>query len=228
MLFNSYEFLFLFLPVTLIVYGLVIRTRGLAPAVGWLVFASLFFYGWWAPVYVWLILASMAFNFTLGRVLDKARRRDRQGMATLLLTVGVTANLGALGYFKYAMLLADTVNAVAGTALDVGTIILPLAISFFTFQQIAFLVDSRRGLCADYSPMSYALFVCFFPQLIAGPIVHHHEMMPQFTREAFREDRARDISVGVTMLIIGLFKKAVLADGVAPYANDAFGSRGCG
>ncbi len=222
MLFNSYEFLFLFLPVVAAGYAVMSRWGQGRGVVAWLVLASLVFYGWWNPVYLLLLGASMVVNYGLGRAIAGRRRAGRHGAARALLIVGIAANLGALGWFKYAGLLVQTANAVAGAGWSLGDIVLPLAISFFTFQQIAYLADAWAN--ADdggYGPLQYALFVSFFPQLIAGPIVHHREMMPQFARAAGRLTAA-NVSVGLTVLAIGLFKKAVLADGIAPYASSAF------
>ncbi|MCA1941419.1 MAG: MBOAT family protein [Caenispirillum bisanense] len=221
MLFNSYEFLFLFLPVVAAGYAVLSRWGQGRGVVAWLVLASLFFYGWWNPVYLVLLGGSMVVNYGLGRAIAGRRGAGRDRAAKALLIAGIAANLGALGYFKYAGLLVQTVNDAAGTGFSLGAIVLPLAISFFTFQQIAYLADCwANGDDGGYGPLRYALFVSFFPQLIAGPIVHHREMMPQFARPAGLT--AENVAVGVTVLAIGLFKKAVLADGIAPYATGTF------
>ena len=221
MLFNSYEFLFAFLPLTLAGFFLIGRRFGHGGAIAWLVLASLFYYGWWNPAYLGLILASMLVNFTIGRSigqLDTTARSRRR----LLLIAGVVFNLGLLGYFKYANFFVDTAAVLTGAELALAPIILPLAISFFTFQQIAYLADAYQGTASEYRFLHYALFVTFFPQLIAGPIVHHKEMMPQFMKDALLHPRARNFAVGGTILAIGLFKKVVLADGIAPYASPVF------
>ncbi|MGQ5489533.1 hypothetical protein ACUH78_11875, partial [Thauera sp. ZXT1-4] len=179
MLFNAYEFLFLFLPLTLAGYFWVAR-RGHEPAIVWLVLASLFFYAWWRPVYLVLLLVSMLANFGLGSLLDQAHRLGRQHAGKAWLIAGTVFNLSLLGYFKYANFTVNSLNALAGTDFHLDTIILPLAISFFTFQQIAYLVDAYQGQAREYRFTHYALFVTFFPQLIAGPIVHHRDMLPQF------------------------------------------------
>lgn len=220
MLFNSYEFLFAFLPLTVLAYFVIAR-NGREPAITWLVLASLFFYGWWNPVYLLLLVGSMLVNYRLGRALSAtANRAGNHGR--LLLAGGVALNLALIAYFKYAGFAAGTINAVAGTQFDVGNIVLPLAISFFTFQQIAYLVDARSGITHEYSFMHYALFVTFFPQLIAGPIIHHRDVLPQFTREGAMQPRAQDFAIGATIFAFGLFKKTVLADGVAPHATSVF------
>ncbi|MEN8198426.1 MAG: MBOAT family protein, partial [Pseudomonadota bacterium] len=172
MLFNSYIFIFVFLPVTLAAVALA-RRAGVRPAMAVLVAASLLFYGWFVPGHIALLLGSVAVNYGIGRLLH------RRGGSRAWLTAGVAANLGLLGTFKYLDFLIGTVNGALGAEWTLLHIILPLAISFFTFQQIAYLVDVHRGLATPPPPLDYALFVCFFPQLIAGPIVHHSEIVPQ-------------------------------------------------
>lgn len=212
MLFNAYEFLFLFLPLTLAGYFWVAR-RGHEPAIVWLVLASLFFYAWWRPVYLVLLLVSMLANFGLGSLLGQAHRQGRQHAGKAWLIAGVVFNLGLLGYFKYANFTVSSLNALAGTDFHLDTIILPLAISFFTFQQIAYLVDAHQGQAREYRFAHYALFVTFFPQLIAGPIVHHRDMLPQFIQPGALTPRAQNMAIGLSIFALGLFKKTVLADG---------------
>ena len=227
MLFNSYVFIFGFLPVTYLLYrGLTARSLDSA-AIGLLVAASLFYYAWWNPAYLGLIVASMVVNFDLGRRISSSRIAHRAKLRRLLLASGITANLAALAYFKYAGFLARSANNVLDVGLAVPDIVLPLAISFFTFQQIAYLVDVYRNEAHEYSALHYALFVTFFPQLIAGPIVHHKEMLPQFT-DSTRRDQLDDLAVGASIFVIGLFKKAVLADGIAPYASATFDAAAAG
>jgi alginate O-acetyltransferase complex protein AlgI len=219
MLFNSYEFIFVFLPVTLLFYFLVGRVRDRRLALGWLLLASLFFYAWWKPANLWIILFSVCFNYGVGRYCihgaDPLRRK-------WFLTFGIAANLGLLAYFKYANFFVDNWNALGGPSLQLPRIILPIAISFFTFQQIVFLVEAYRGEAGDYDFLHYALLVTFYPHLIAGPIVHYREMLTQFARPNVTRFRASHFSVGVTIFCIGLFKKVVMADGVAPFANSIF------
>jgi D-alanyl-lipoteichoic acid acyltransferase DltB (MBOAT superfamily) len=217
MLFNSFVFAFLFLPIVLFGCAVFSRAGRRNVTVAWLTLASLFYYGWWNPRYLVLIVGSIAANYLLGRML----RAREPGSRRPWLWLGVGGNLALLGYFKYAGFFAENLSRLAGADLSVGAIALPLAISFFTFQQIAYLVDSHRGLAEDHGPLDYALFVTFFPQLIAGPIVHHREMMPQFARRSF-ELRADDLAAGLTFFAIGLFKKAVLADGIAEYSSPVF------
>ncbi|WP_370304790.1 MBOAT family O-acyltransferase [Sinimarinibacterium flocculans] len=219
MLFNSYEFIFLFLPVALLGYWSAARWLGVGAGMWWLVLASLFFYSWWNPVYLPLLLASIAINYALGRRLSRGGRGNRA-----ILALGIAANLGTLFYFKYTNFALGVIDAAAGTAFNPPPIVLPLAISFFTFQQIAYLVDSHRGLTREYAFSRYALFVTFFPQLIAGPIVHHGEMLPQFARRSRPSPRTINLLVGLSIFTVGLFKKIVFADGVAVHADAIFGA----
>lgn len=221
MLFNSYEFLFLFLPVTLWVYFYAARA-GREIAILWLVLASLFFYGWWNPIYLLLLVPSMVVNFAIGKLLSRANKNGRRRYALSWLTLGIGLNLALIGYFKYANFAVSSFNAVAATNFHLETIVLPLAISFFTFQQIAYLVDAHNGITKEYRFSHYALFVTFFPQLIAGPIVHHRDMLPQFMAHEALSPRIQNIAIGVSIFALGLFKKTVLADGIAQYATPVF------
>ena len=215
MVFSSIEFIFGFMPVLLLGFFLIERTFGFAGSRIWLILGSLFYYGWWEPKYVLLILASLAVNFVIGQRILESRSKA-------LLTIGVIINLAALGYFKYTNFLVYNINAVADTHLFVEQIILPLGISFFTFQQIAYLADCQSGQVDRYGIADYALFVMFFPQLIAGPIVHHREMMPQFqARRAGRFNRS-DVEIGLTIFVIGVFKKIIIADRMAELASPVF------
>jgi len=225
MLFNSHVFIFAFLPLTLVVFFLLGRASRHA-ALAWLTAASLFFYGWWEPRNLLLIAASMVWNYSLGRMLGSSRIGTawRRGM----LAAGIAGNLALLGYYKYANFLIDNVNGLLGTALEIAPIVLPLGISFFTFQQISYIVDAYRGQTREHNVLHYALFVTFFPQLIAGPIVHHGEMLPQFARESVFRPRRRNVEVGLTIFFIGLFKKVVIADGAAPYASPVFAAAEAG
>lgn len=225
MLFNSYTYLLLFLPLTLIGFLWIRRTK-LRLAMGWLVLASLVYYGWWnpdpekpwSPVYLGLIVTSCFANFFFGRYL--AGHHGPRGKR--MLALGLVANLALLGYYKYIGLFDRTLEAITGNGLDIPHVILPLGISFFTFQQVAYLVDAYRGETKEYHLVDYFLFVTFFPQLIAGPIVHHKEVMPQMQRRRSSTRRSVDLSVGLSILIIGLFKKVVIADNLAPIASRLF------
>ncbi len=184
-------------------------------SLSWLVAASLFFYAWWNPVYLGLIVGSMLFNYSVGMLLVSRRSKS-------ILVVGVAANLGLLGYFKYANFFVDSMTQLTGADWNLEHIVLPLAISFFTFQQITYLVDTYRSETKEYSFLQYALFVTFFPQLIAGPIVHHREMMPQFASIERQKINFQMMAVGLSIFFLGLFKKVVIADSLSPYANEAF------
>ncbi len=221
MLFNSYVFVFLFLPVTLAVFfWLGASHRGLAK--WWLVLVSFAFYGYWEPAHVPLLLASGVFNFTLGRTIARNRAQWSARRLRLVLAFGIVADLALLGLFKYAGFTADIVNAAAGTHLPRPDWALPLGISFFTFTQIAFLVDAARGRAAEYSLRNFLLFVSYFPHLLAGPILHHKEMMPQFDRQRVGRFSTTLMSLGLALFTIGLAKKVLLADAFAPIANGFF------
>ncbi len=216
MLFNSHEFIFLFLPVTLFTFYFLGKRCGHEIAIVSLVLASLFFYAWWNPVYIWLILLSMLFNYGIGLALSA--KSGRKGW----LAIGVAANLALLGYYKYANFFVNTANDLTGISFNLNNIILPLAISFFTFQQIAYLVDAYQRKTEEHSFLHYALFVTFFPQLIAGPIVHHGEMMRQFSKPETFSFNSGKMELGLTIFSLGLFKKVLIADGVARYSTPVF------
>ncbi|MDE2573926.1 MAG: MBOAT family protein, partial [Rhodospirillales bacterium] len=221
MLFNSYGFILVFLPVVVAGFFLLGRESP-SLARGWLAGASLVFYGLWDWRFVPLLLASVAFNYGAGKLLAGALAAGRRRRARLLLILGVGTDLLLLGGFKYLPFLAGIFTAVTGRDAGLGRIILPIGISFFTFTQIAYLVDIARGLTRGSGFVSYLLFVSYFPHLIAGPVLHHGDMMPQFAAPAtFRPDE-RAIAVGFTAFILGLFKKVALADQVAPFARAAF------
>jgi len=179
MLFNSYEFILLFLPISFFVYFYLNHKRLTIASKGWLLFISLFFYSWWNIIYLPLILISILFNFVITNSMLEADKNKRISKK-LLLQIGLVFNVGLLVYFKYMDFFIGNLNHIFSSELDLLHIALPLAISFFTLQQIAFLVDTYEGLVSEKKFLDYAIFVVFFPQLIAGPIVHHKEMMPQF------------------------------------------------
>ena len=171
--------------------------------------ASSFFYGWWEPHYLLLILVSILANFSFGLWLNRCRHRPE---STLVLCLGVAANLGLIGYFKYSSFLVTSFGVVAGAQWSIGEVLLPIGISFFTFQQIADLVDVARGETQETNLLADSLFVAFFPQLIAGPIVHHREVLPQFRRRGTFRPSVENLCIGGTIFVIGRFKKVVLAD----------------
>ncbi len=188
-----------------------------------LVLASLFFYGWWEVTNLWIILISICFNYLIGQGIngDQSRFAAEPGR-TILLAIGVTFNLGLIGFFKYTGFGVEAVNLAFGTDFVIGRIVLPLAISFFTFQQISYLVDSHGGQVKPVRFLDYSLFVTFFPQLISGPIVHYREMMPQFEKPLTKGASSLDLAVGGTLFLIGLFKKVVMADTMGGFAAPVF------
>ncbi len=178
MLFNSYEFIFLFLPITFILYFYLLSQRLILGAKIFLVVASLFFYGYWNFSYVPLILLSIFVNYSVG--LSLVNHEKIKPSSKTILIFGILFNVGLLGYFKIHIFLLENFNGIFGSNIPLPHIILPLGISFFTFTQIAFLVDAYRREAKEYSLVNYMLFVTYFPHLLAGPILHHKEMMPQF------------------------------------------------
>jgi D-alanyl-lipoteichoic acid acyltransferase DltB (MBOAT superfamily) len=224
MLFNAPIFLFVFLPITFAGYYLLngygLRNGGRV----WLVAASLLFYGYWNPIYLLLIAPSIALNFLIGKRLQSMRRAGEGGGNAIgrLLAAGVTLNLLPLAYFKYSDFLIANVNAALGMHLPLLHLTLPLAISFFTFTQIAYLVDCCRKELHEYDFLNYALFVTFFPHLIAGPIIHHGEMMPQFASRRNAVLNWRNLVLGLCLFSVGLLKKVAIADPLAVWANEGF------
>jgi alginate O-acetyltransferase complex protein AlgI len=223
MLFTSPVFLFGFLPVVLCGFLLLKRSAGNDACAAWLVAASFVFYAWWSPSFLLVLLASTGVNFFLAQRIERASGALRRA----IFVAGLTANIALLGYFKYADFLISTFNAAAQAHVELLHIVLPLGISFFTFQKIAYLTDIYAGKAATGRLRDFVLFVFFFPQLIAGPIVHHAEVMPQFARFGDERRRAGDaawepIAIGAALFLMGLIKKVVVADQIAPYASTAF------
>ena len=216
MLFNSAQFIFAFLPITLAGFflcGVFGRQR---LALLWTLVASLVFYGWSDPFrLIPLIVASASFNFCVGRALT--RRPSR-----VLLAAGIGGNLLLLGYFKYAAFLVETFAAASGIHLSPMTVVPPIGISFYTLTQIAFLVDAYRKQAREYKALNYGVFVTYFPHLVAGPILHHKEIMPQFDEPDTFEFRASSLVHGLAWFAAGLFKKVIFADGVAAFADASF------
>jgi alginate O-acetyltransferase complex protein AlgI len=225
MLFHSAVFLFAFLPITLLAYFAVgkVSLRG---AFAVLAFASLVFYAWWNYLFVLLVLGSVAFNYVAALAISARQRRNEISSARVLTGVAIAVDLFVLGYFKYLGFFAGEANAWLGTHWDVGKIILPIGISFYTFTQIAYLVDTLQGKVHERSLLSYLLFVTYFPHLVAGPVLHHAEMMPQFGLRENLVPQSDNLARGLTFLAFGLFKKVVLADGCAPIANATFAQVG--
>lgn len=220
-LFNSYEFIFIFLPLTVIMYFLIQKTGHWLMARVWILAASLFFYSWWNIAFLPLLLGSILFNYSIGSYLSKTNKGFSPRRKPVLL-VGLIGNLGLLGYFKYADFFINNINMVLAKDFTPLNIVLPLGISFFTFQQIAYLVDSYREETPSYSLVDYAIFVAFFPQLIAGPIVHHQEMINQFQNRSLSTLDYKNVSTGLYVFIIGLAKKVLIADTFAVWASYGF------
>ncbi|OBV38333.1 MBOAT family O-acyltransferase [Janthinobacterium psychrotolerans] len=221
MLFNSWIFLLAFLPVTLAGFFLLGR-RSHFLAAAWLAAASLFFYGWWDLRYVPLLLASICFNYGCSTLLASGPAARRKA----LLIAAIGANLALLGYYKYAGFFVSSLAALLAQPVPALQVMLPVGISFFTFTQIAFLVDTYRGQVRERRFVHYLLFVTYFPHLIAGPVLHHKEMMPQFAdRKVFRLSQ-ENIAVGASIFFIGLAKKVLLADNLAPHAGALFNQPG--
>jgi len=220
MLFNSFEYIFAFLPLIFILYFALSRVR-INHAQILLILASLFFYAWWKLEYLPILLGSVLFNFTLGNLIREDKLSSFLSKKAVLI-FGIVANLTMLGYYKYADFFIANVNTALGKDYDSLNLLLPLAISFFTFQQITYLVDSYKGEIKKHSFLSYTLFVTFFPQLIAGPIVHHREMIPQFESKSNWVKDYQNIVMGLFIFSIGLFKKVMIADQFAVWATAGF------
>ncbi|MFA8439727.1 MBOAT family O-acyltransferase [Pueribacillus sp. YX66] len=215
MLFPSFEFLFLFLPITFFVYAFLSKYKWFTGAKVTLILASIVFYAYWDYRYLLLIFFSIGFNYIVGKKLKDNPNKK-------LLTFGVAMNLGLLTYFKYVDFFLENVNWLTGASIPLLNVALPLAISFFTFQQIGFLVDAYKGRVADFRFTNYVLFVVFFPQLIAGPIVQHKDVIPQFKRKETFQINYKNLTIGLFVFAAGLFKKVVIADSVALWATPGF------
>jgi alginate O-acetyltransferase complex protein AlgI len=225
MLFNSYCFIFAFLPVTAIVFGILSHLGWRTASFAWLIACSMFFYAFWSPRFLALLLVSLTINYLIGTIWLGARG-PRVRKAGLI--VGLVFNLAVLAYFKYAGFLIGAFDSVLGKNWSLGPIILPLGISFFTFQKIAYLVDTYKGRGYSRNFLYYCLMVLFFPQLIAGPIVHPREVLPQFARRRVMGITAKNVAVGLTLFFLGLCKKVLIADSISPTANRVFGAAAAG
>ncbi|QMI05465.1 MBOAT family protein [Citrobacter sp. RHB25-C09] len=217
MIFSSPEFIFAFLPIVFLGYFLLNKFKLLYFGKVWLVAASLYFYSYWSLAYLPLMLGSIIFNYGLGIQLAKGAKRKK-----MMLITGIAANLLLLGYYKYTNFFLDNLNLLTGEDFHIAGIVLPIGISFYTFTQIAFLVDSYKGYAKEYDIVNYALFVTFFPHLIAGPILHHKEMMSQFKSLWTVPVRYRNIMMGLMIFGIGLFKKTMIADTFAVWADAGY------
>lgn len=221
MLFNSYGFIFLYLPVVLLGFFQLGRINH-SYAAAWLALASLFFYGYWNPAYVGLLLGSIMCNYAFGMWVAKAGVQRAAARKKHILAFAIAANLLLLGYYKYANFFLSGANTLTGSHLSLSEIILPLGISFFTFTQIAFLVDTYQGKVKEYNFVHYLLFVTYFPHLIAGPVLHHKEMMPQFAHASTYRVNWQHVATGLLLFTLGLCKKVLWADSLAPYATAIF------
>jgi alginate O-acetyltransferase complex protein AlgI len=226
MLFTTATFALLFLPLALAGFFVIGRSTQTGAA-AWLLAASLVFYGYWLPLFTLLLVGSICANFFFGMRIAEAI--SRSGVARVVaararrwLVTGIAFNLGLLGYFKYANFFVDNLNLALGTHWDIGQVILPIGISFYTFTQIAFLVDNFQRRVSEYKFIHYGLFVTYFPHLVAGPVLHHSQMMPQFGDSSIYRFNGANFVGGLAIFALGLLKKVVLADGISPYADAVF------
>jgi alginate O-acetyltransferase complex protein AlgI len=220
MLFNSYPFIFCFLPITLIGFFCLNKWRFARLAQIWLIIASIAFYSYWSIAYLPLLLISIVVNYQVGKRISDNRLGSRQ--AQTLLWIGVSFNFGLLAYYKYSNFVVNTIDKAFNTNWNLPEIILPLGISFYTFTQTAYLVDAYRGETKNYNFWNYSLFVTFFPHLIAGPILHHSDTIPQFYRLRNLVFSHINMAIGLTWFVLGLYKKVIIADTVAPWVSPVF------
>jgi alginate O-acetyltransferase complex protein AlgI len=222
MLFTTAVFVLLFLPITL---GGFFAMRGRRGAAAWLLLASLVFYGYWMPRFTLLLVGSVCVNFAIGsRIAHAVAARGAADPAgRRWMAFGITANLVLLAYFKYFNFIVDNLTNLFDLHAGFARVALPVGISFFTFTQIAFLVDAWRGKVQEYSFIHYGLFVTYFPHLIAGPVLHHGQMMPQFAEARTYRWNGAHAAAGLAIFALGLVKKIVFADGISPYADAVFG-----
>jgi alginate O-acetyltransferase complex protein AlgI len=218
MLFNSATFVFLFLPAVLLGLYIIGRLGTRRFALVFLVVVSGVFYGWFKAIYLPLLAILTAFNYLCGRKLSRNCEKGKQ--RPVLLAFGIAVNLGVLAYFKYMNFFIENLNGLLATHFSIGTVLLPIGISFFIFQKIAYLADSYKGETSSYTPLEFACFVMYFPQLIAGPIVHHSELIPQLRQRL--QITATDLSAGLCLFTLGLLKKVILADPLAHFSDTLF------
>ena len=223
MLFNSYIFIFAFLPITIIGYFVLNHFHQNRIAKVWLVICSLFFYAYYNVAYLWVIIASMVVNYVLCLAFGKLEK-DKPAIRRVLFVIGLLLNVGSLFFYKYLDFVLETANNFFNTDFVYLNLVLPLGISFFTFQQIAYLVDSYKGKAPVYNVVDYALFVTFFPQLIQGPIVLHDEIIPQFQDESKRKFNSDNFAKGLYAFSLGLAKKVLVADNLGKIASFGYGN----
>ena len=221
MLFNSYPFIWLFLPVALAGFFLAARFRHEAAA-AWLALCSLFFYGYWDVHYVPLLLLSITVNYQIGKQISNHIEKQAAQRAKMWLIIGLVFDLGLLAHYKYTNFFLDNWVTLTGSTIDFPNIILPLGISFFTFTQIAYLADCHKGIVKERNPVHYLLFITYFPHLIAGPILHHKQMMPQFAHAKTYRISQENIAIGLTIFAIGMFKKMAIADPLSTFVGPVF------
>ncbi len=219
MLFNSFEFILVFLPIVFSGYFLLTRFNQYTAAKLWLLIASFIFYSWFNVSYVVLLASSIAFNFVVAKLIVRAATVS---VRKLWLSIGIVINVGLLGYYKYADFFISNINAVSGSDFNLLHIILPVGISFFTFQQIAYLVDTYKNESDNYDLLNYSVFVSFFPQILSGPISHHKEMIAQFKDTALSKLNTDNIARGIFIFNMGLAKKIVIADTFGKVANNGY------
>ena len=219
MLFNSYPFIFLFLPITVIVFWLLLRHLGRGPATGWLLLMSVLFYGCVSMRSLAIVIPSILLDYGIARCMLQENCTER--VRRILLICGICLNVIFLGYFKYKNFFLDVINSGLGLHFPLSSLFLPVGISFLVFQKIAFLLDVQAGELKTVKCLDYLLFALFFPRTIAGPIVRYQEVVPQFSRVS--PDSAKSsIALGLSLFSIGLFKKAVLADSVGRFVPGVF------
>ena len=222
MIFSSWEFIFIFLPICFLGYFYLIENQHINGGKVWLILCSLFFYGYWKVDYLLIILFSIIINFSLGTYLSRKLVNQKRINRKIWLIFGIFFNIFLLGYFKYLNFIVENIEKFTLLKFELPEIILPLAISFFTFQQIAYLVDSYKRTTIKYEFLNYILFVTFFPQLIAGPIVHHKEMISQFDSKKNLIPQEKNLTIGLFLFSIGFFKKLAIADVFAIWADKGF------
>lgn len=228
MVFSSYEFVFVFLPLVLIGYYLLSRTKSFLWQHMLLVLASLFFYAYFNVRYLFIIIVSIIINYALSQLIKASLLQESERKKKFFLVLGIIFNIGMLGYFKYYDFFVSNINGAFKASFTLKHLLLPLGISFFTFQQFSFLIANYKGESQSENFVDYCLFVSFFPQLVAGPIVLYDEMMPQFKDASRRQVNYENLSKGIYIFVIGLFKKVVIADTVALFADNGFSSAGLG
>ncbi len=219
MVFTSYEYLLFFLPIMILgYYFFASKTR--AAGILWVILGSFFFYATWDPIYLILLVSSIAGNYSIGLWIRKSEKEGNTRKWKL--SLGISLNIILLAYYKYTNFLVNAANDIFATSYHIDHIILPLAISFFTFQQIAWLMDQYRGDIISCSLSEYVCAVVFFPHLIAGPIVRYAHLVPQFQDDSMRHIRWENIALGIFMICCGVFKKIVIADTLSQYVSYGF------